>query len=119
MSGHHGDYHVKHIFSLEKGYIDWLYLQKILLTFLLLGLLKRHDSFFARPLRYIGEASFSVYFLHAYILYILQVAMGWESFEGNLIKWIFLSALVAIFSIGMTKLAQKIFGKKSRLLIGS
>ena len=119
LAGHHGNYHVKHIFSLEKGYIDWLFLQKIALTFLLLGLVKRYDSLLAKATRYIGEASFSIYFLHAYLLYALKVGVRWQTFEGNLIKWILLSASIATLSVGITRFVQKIFGKKSRLLIGS
>lgn len=116
---HHGNYHVEYIFSFERGYIDWLFLQKILLTFLLLGLLKRYDTFVADKIRYIGEASFSIYFLHAYVIYLVHVAFRWQSFEGSLTRWGLLSAAVATISIGITKLVQKIFGKTSRLLIGS
>lgn len=119
VSDHHGNYHVGYIFSFEKGYIDWLFLQKILLAFVLLGLLKRHDSLVAGKIRYIGEASFSIYFLHAYVIYLLHVATRWESFEGGLIQWVFLSAVVAAITIGITRLIQKILGQRSRFLIGS
>lgn len=37
LSNHHGNYDVKHIFSFERGYVDWSYLQKLLLAFLLIG----------------------------------------------------------------------------------
>ena len=118
-SDHHGNYHVEHIFSLEKGYIDWLFLQKLFLSFLLLGMLKRYDALFAERIRYIGESSFSIYFLHAYILYAFHVAVRWSHFAGSLTKWILLSALVVLISVVITKLTKKIFGKRSRLLIGS
>lgn len=119
VADYHGNYHVKHIFSSEKGYIDWLYLHKILLVFLLLGTLKKYDSFMAEKVRYIGAASFSVYFLHAYILYAFHLAVRWRPFEGGLIRWFLLVASVVIISLGLTRLIQKVFGKTSRLLIGS
>jgi peptidoglycan/LPS O-acetylase OafA/YrhL len=119
VADHHGNYHVKHIFSFEKGYIDWMYLQKIILAFLLLGMLKRYDSLVAEKLRYIGESSFGIYFLHAYVLYAFHLAVRWRPFGGSLATWITLSTLVVLVSLGITKLTQKIFGKSSRLLIGS
>lgn len=118
-SDHHGNYHVEHIFSFEQGNIDWHFLQKILLSFLLLGLLKRYDRSIADKIGYIGESSFSIYFLHAYVIYLIHVAFRWQSFEGSLFRWVLLSAVVTTISLGITALVQKIFGKTSRLLIGS
>lgn len=119
LSEYHGNYHVPHLFSLEKGYVDWIYLQKILLAFLLVGLLKRHDSRTPAGLRTVGDASFSIYFLHAYVIYGLHVLVRWRSIPGSALKWLVLSILVFGVCFAITRGVQWVFGKNSRILIGS
>jgi len=118
-SDYHGNYHVERIFSFEKGYVDWAYLQKIIAAFLMLGLLKRYDSFVAKPVRLIGDASFSIYFLHAYVIYAFSVITRWQPYQGSLTKWLLLTAATIAVCLVITKLAQRVFGKQSRMVIGS
>lgn len=58
LAGHHGNYNVHSMFSFEQSYIDWALLQKIALSFVLLGLLNRYDRAVAGAFRLLGSTAF-------------------------------------------------------------
>jgi probable poly-beta-1,6-N-acetyl-D-glucosamine export protein len=119
LSDHHGNYHVDRMFSFEIGFIDWAFLQKILFAFVMLGLLNRYDSLVAGPLRLLGDTSFSIYFLHAYVVYAFRVVSRWHTYQGSLLKWVLLTVGTVVVCVAITKLVQRVFGRYSRMVIGS
>jgi peptidoglycan/LPS O-acetylase OafA/YrhL len=118
-SDNHGNYRVGAMFSFEKGYVDWLYLQKLLLAFLLLGLARQHDTRLGRPLHYLGQASFGIYLLHAYFLNAFEALLGAKSATGPLLMWIVLCVLAILACVATIKLTQRLLGRYSRYAIGS
>ncbi len=119
LSVHHGNYEVEHMFSLEKGLIDWLFLQKLLLCLVLVGVMQRLDSFVSRPLRYLADISFTLFFVHMYFIFTIRVAERWQPVEGSLPVWTGELLLVLACSVLFAWVAQQILGHRSRMVIGS
>jgi peptidoglycan/LPS O-acetylase OafA/YrhL len=119
LSKHHGNYEAERIFSPEHGWIDWLFLQKLFLCLVLLGLMQRLDHLIARPLRYLADISFTLFFVHMYFIFAIRVAERWAPIEGSLPLWA--AELLVVLACGVTFawVAQQILGRKSRLVIGS
>jgi probable poly-beta-1,6-N-acetyl-D-glucosamine export protein len=119
FSAHHGYYQVDQIFSFTQGYIDWIYLQQLLLATLLLGTLKRLDNISLPLLEYFGSISFTIYFTHIYALFCIKWFLHFTKMEFSAI------ALLGVFIITLfaTSLfafvSRKIFWQWSRMLVGS
>jgi len=115
----HGNYEVSHIFSTEKGLIDWIFALKLMLCFVLWATMLRLDRVVAPHLRFLADTSFAIFFVHMYFIFSIHVAEHWHSMEGGLLSWFteLVSVLVCcVFSIWI---ARKLLGSKSRLVIGS
>lgn len=122
FSSNHGNDYVDYMFSQEYGPIDWMFLQKMLLSFALLGLLMRLDRFLGDRLGYLADISFTIFFVHGYLLFGFQVVwirVFGEQPPGNVALWLALTAAtVALTTLGTT-LAKRLLGRRSRYLIGS
>ena len=72
-------------------------------------------------LRYLGDYSFGIYFIH--IFFIIGIVKALEryypAFEMNIWTFLISVAIVTLASIGAVFVIKKIFGRKSRLIIGS
>jgi len=115
----HGNYEVSHIFSMEKGFVDWMFALKLILCFALWGTMLRLDRQVAPHLRFLADTSFAIFFVHMYFIFSIHVAEHWQPMEGGLLPWSaeLVSVLVCcVFSIWITR---KLLGSKSRLVIGS
>jgi peptidoglycan/LPS O-acetylase OafA/YrhL len=119
VSSHHGNYIVPEIFSFKKGYVDWALLQKLGFAFVLLGVLNRYDSWVARPMRPCGDHAFSIYFLHAYVMYGFHVVTRWHVFKGGALTLMVVMGLVLAVSLAVTTMVQRLLGDYSRMFIGS
>ena len=122
LSDHHGNDYVDHLFSQEFGPIDWMFPQKVLLCFALLGLMLRLDSVIGDRLNFLADISFTIFFVHCYLLFAFQVGythLTGELPQGNLALWLALTvATVALTALG-TAVAKRLLGRRSRYLIGS
>lgn len=119
---HHGNYYGAAPFSQEHGPIDWMFAQKLLLCFTLLALLRRLDQAIGERLRFLGDISFSIFFVHGYLLMAVLVAFdrvfGTRP-PGNLAAWLLLTAGVVLATAGGAALVKRAVGRRSRYLIGS
>lgn len=118
-SNYHGNYEVSHIFSMEKGLIDWIFALKLVLCFALWGVMLRLDQRVAPHLRYLADASFAIFFVHMYFIFSIQVAERWHTPEGGVLQWFAELLSVLACSVFCVWLARKLLGSKSRLVIGS
>lgn len=119
---HHGNYYGAAPFSQEHGLIDWMFPQKLLLCFVLLALMRRVDQIVGDRLRFLGESSFTIFFVHGYALAVVQV--GWGKLtggppEGSLAAALALAVGVVLATLAGTALVKRVLGRRSRYLIGS
>jgi hypothetical protein len=115
----HGNYEVSHIFSLEKGLVDWIFALKLVLCFVLWGVMLRLDKRVAPHLRFLADASFAIFFVHMYFIFSIHVAERWHTLEGGLLQWFVELVSVLACSVLSVLVARKLLGDKSRLVIGS
>ena len=122
LAAHHGNYYGSVVFSQEHGLIDWLFAQKLLLCFALLALLRRVDGLLADRLRFLGDVSFTIFFVHGYVLFAVQVffwnALGYLP-PGNFLAWLVLTVGTVAAAAGGAALVKRTVGRRSRYLIGS
>jgi peptidoglycan/LPS O-acetylase OafA/YrhL len=118
LSDHVGTY-VEHSFSDENGRIDWIFIQKLLLFYVLIGLFKRLENKRYPALDYIATISFAIFFLHIYVLYVYSHLIHWYQYPGNLLNLFALTVITIVFSTGIAYLSRLLFGRSSRLLIGA
>lgn len=108
-------------FALPPEIISWIQLQKAVLTYLLLFYLARFESAIGRRLTLLAEASFGIYFLHAYV----QEVTAWAAREagiplpGNTLMLIALTIGICAATYAVVRAAQLTLGPRSRLVVGS
>lgn len=122
LSGHHGNYYGAFPFSQEHGPIDWMFPQKLLLCFVLLALTRRLDGMLGDRLRFLGDASFTIFFVHGYAL--VGFAVVWNRLTGappagSLAAALALTAGVVLATLAGTAIVKRLVGRPSRYLIGS
>lgn len=115
---HVGTY-VDHVFSAEQGRIDWIFLEKMLLFFLLITLLKRFDHVPMPRLDYIATVSFAIFFVHIYVLHLYSSLTHWQQQAGSVWSLAALFALTMAGSLGIAIAARTVLGRSSRLVIGA
>ena len=118
-ASHHGNDQVQQLFSFQYGYIDWLFLQKMLLSVMLLGWLPKFNQVSLPRLDYIADVSFTIFFVHVYLLFLLVRANHSVKSEGSILSLVVLIAAVVTVSCLVAYGARRLFGKRSRLLVGS
>ncbi len=122
FAAHHGNYYGLAPFSQEKGLVDWQFGQKLLLCFALLGLMKRLESTVGARLTFIGDISFTIFFVNVYVLFVFLVGyvhtVG-RNPEGSVLSWLALSVGTVAITVGATALAKRLLGRYSRTVIGS
>lgn len=122
LAGHHGNYYGAHPFSQEHGPIDWMFPQKLLLCLALLALTRRFDAVLGDRLRFLGDSSFTIFFVHGYAL--VGFATLWnrttgEPPPGSAALALTLAAGVVLATLAGTALVKRTVGRPSRYLIGS
>jgi hypothetical protein len=117
LSGHVGSYH-KSPFDL-KG-IDYMLLQKVFLCVFFMVLLDKFENVNSRFLHLIASTSFAVFFIHPFLIFIINNLLRYYSFSSNhhLIFWLVLVFSIFFIAINIALLLRKIFHKRSRYLIG-
>lgn len=93
--------------------------------------LHKWHHIFGKSLDYIAQISFGIFFIHAYFIGAIKIATvyfihhrlyrGWgsEDLPGSLPVFLAYTLTVALLSIGTLWIAQKVFGEKSRMIIGA
>lgn len=118
LTDHVGSY-VEEIFSTSNGVIDWIFLQKFVFFFVLIGALRHLDDKRMRVVDYIATVSFAIYFLHIYVLYVYSHFVHWTQFPGTVTRVLLLLVLAIGCSAGISWACRRLFGRASRMLIGA
>ncbi|CAM2912153.1 acyltransferase family protein [Moritella viscosa] len=103
--------------------IDIMYLQKVSLLLFVMTSLDLIESKNVKPLSFFANISFSLYFIHGYVLILLArlsindtlLNYGFNESGAMLIKFTLVVAISSLLSISIIKL----LGKRSRYFIGS
>lgn len=119
LAPHHGNYETPGWFSFTNGPVDWLFLQKLLLCVVLIGVLRRFDMRIAGPLNLLGRMSFAVFFVHAYFLYFWKRYWHLQLPPGSLPRVAALTIGVVTASLLCALAVEKVMGRYSRYIIGS
>ena len=121
MSAHHGNYTVASIaaFDHRDGWIDWMFIQKVLLTFTLWALMRRTSSLRLPVLDALASASFTVYFLHLYVLYFIASVAQSAGVEIGVLSFCGVLVLAVALPVAVAAVVRKIAPRWSRPLIGS
>jgi len=103
---------------------------KLLFGLLLLHALRRYERQVGNSLDYVADVSFGVFFIHAYIIGAFSFAAA--TLTGNtyatgedavvsatLPGYLALTAAVLGISVGIIWVIQKVFGRRSRMLVGA
>jgi len=109
-------------FSIERGVLDIDLPAKVLASLFALELLYRRQERLPVWMFHVAGASFGMFFVHEYIIDALT-AMGRRThldLEGHgMLLFLPLTAFVAATSYLITELTKRIFGHRSRMIIGS
>ena len=100
--------------------VDVNLLQKIAICFLFLSWLDTYENTDIIPLKKTADTSFAVYFIHPYIILVLDKLSGmlnWN-YSGSLLTLITATSVTLVASMGLALVIKKFLGKKSRYLIG-
>jgi peptidoglycan/LPS O-acetylase OafA/YrhL len=121
VSAHHGNYSVVSIgaFDHRDGWIDWLFIQKILVTFALWAVLRRCSSLRLPILDALASASFTIYFLHLYVLYFVASAAHSAGIEIGVGAFCGLLVLAVALPVAVAAGVRRIAPRWSRTLVGS
>lgn len=121
LTGHLGNYS-KPLFQYDG--IDYMYLQKVFLIFLIYMILEV-KTFNSKIIDVISETSFAIFFLHPWLIIILQKIFLKLNFmpeekTNNIFVYIISLILILFISVFIALVVKKIFkgSKKSRYFIG-
>jgi surface polysaccharide O-acyltransferase-like enzyme len=124
FSTHHGKYGVQSMQSLltldrPDGLIDWLFVQKVLITLSLWALIRRFATTRMAFLDHLADASFTIYFLHLYVIYCVVWLTQQRAIEVSLPAF----ALLLVAAVAVPTLiawgARRLSPQWSRSLVGS
>ena len=120
-SDHHGKYTTDEPFDYQHhtGLIDWVFLQKMLMTFALLGLVRRFRQRLSGPLGVLGDNSFTIYFFHLYVIYVAHWLTHFAAIEIDPARYLLLLMAAVALPCGIAQAARVLFPRWSRSLVGS
>lgn len=120
LSEHHGKYTFVQWFEFkDEGVIDWTYLQKLLMTMVLLGVVWRLRNTHLYILDYLADVSFTIFFLHVYIIFLVGTFIHWNYFEVTLPAYLMLFFAAVIGPCIVASLSRRLVPAWSRSLVGS
>jgi len=102
--------------------IDIIILQKICMIFFMLSLLQRVENKRIPVLSYIASISFSIYFIHPFIIHLMSYYLVEESvrnFVSGTTVFLIKAVFVISISILLSFLFKRVLGGRSRYIIGS
>ncbi|NVJ51250.1 MAG: acyltransferase [Gammaproteobacteria bacterium] len=119
FADYHGSLLTEHAFDNKRWLFDFELIQKLLFCGLFIGLLRRYESLNLRVFDILARYSFTIFFCHIYIFVLIEIIVGHQQVEGNVLLWL-LRALIALSMcclIGF--IGQKLFGRYSRQIVAS
>ena len=123
LSTHHGNYSVPSLgafaFDHRDGWVDWLFIQKILLTFTLWAVLRRFLSLRLPALDALASASFTIYCLHLYVLFIVASIAHSAGLEIGVVSFCALLAVAVALPLAVAACVRRLAPRWSRTLVGS
>lgn len=99
---------------------DLMLIQKMILCLFFMVFFHRFENGKIKFLNRTAQASFAIYFLHGFVIRGTGVTikkLGID-FSGNVVTWVLFTALIAFATYWLAVLLKKIFGGKSRYIIG-
>jgi len=120
-SNHHGKYTMGEPVNAQdySGLVDWIFLQKTLMVFALLGLLRRYREHVAGTLGFLGDRSFTIYFFHLYVIYAAHWLTHFASIEIDLARYLLLLVASVVLPCTLSLATRQMFPRWSRSLVGS
>jgi surface polysaccharide O-acyltransferase-like enzyme len=121
LSHHHGKYMAAdelHGVDAE-GLVDWIFLQKVLMTLALWALVRRLHVPQLRWLEGLAQVSFSVFFLHVYVIFAVEAVTHFRAQEVSAGAIVLLMALAVGLPWAIAAVIRRAVPQWSRLLIGS
>ena len=110
------------VFDKEKimYFEQFLYIQKLLLCWTFIYVFWKTEKYIPQRLGEISDMSFGVFFLHYYLLFIVTISeyKGYIHFKNNFPTFLCLFIVDITFCIVILKIMKKVFGKKSRYIVG-
>lgn len=107
---------------LPNGLIEYIFIFKISSAMLLVHYLDIYGKDILSRISYVGTASFGIFFIHGYFLAAIKILKepltGSPVFDFNIAGLIAFIVVFTALSCLVLWLAQKIFGHRSRLLVG-
>jgi len=121
FSQHHGKYTTQSLllFNHKDGWIDWLFVQKALMTLSLWGCVRRFQAVRLPWLDYLGDVSFTIYFLHLYAIYLLIGMLPNRPAEVTAIWFILMMSLAVLLPSFVAACVRRLTPRWSRMLVGS
>ncbi len=121
LSDHHGNSMTKDPFETQgtEGWIDWMYVQKILMASVLLVVLHFFRDRSARVLDYLAGVSFTIFFYHLYFIYLATWLMHFSQLEFRPDYFLLLFAFAVGGPCVIAFAAQKLVPDWSRALVGA
>lgn len=121
LSDHHGKSTTQDPFETQgtEGWIDWMYVQKMLMAMVFLGVLHFFRDRSAKVLDYLAGASFTIFFYHLYFIYLVSWLTRFSVPEFRPDYFL----LLFVFAVGgpcvIVLVARKLFPSWSRALVGA
>ncbi len=104
--------------ALSYGGIDVMFIQKVIMCFMLMVFLKRFDTVNNRVIHSVAATSFAVFFLHPFVIHFLEVTVTRDIAHFSWISYPLLTiGVVGVCVIG-AKAVKRLLPKFSRSLIG-
>jgi surface polysaccharide O-acyltransferase-like enzyme len=114
----YGNFHKETLFSYEG--IDMIIFQKILMCFFLLSVTQKIGTKELPFLKYIASASFAIYFLHPWILYLFDYLSVFKYFNflPGVLGFAVTGPIVIAISLAIAEIFKWVIPNKSRFVIG-
>lgn len=120
LSAHHGKYTFTQPFEFHgQGAIDWSFVQKLLLVPLLCGLAWRWRHLRLTVLDYLADVSFTVFFLHLYVIFVASWLLHWRTVEVSGVGLATLFAAAVLLPCAVASSSRRLVPVWSRSLVGS
>jgi probable poly-beta-1,6-N-acetyl-D-glucosamine export protein len=99
--------------------LNLYFIQKAILFFALMALFRRFQHRRLAVVDTLATWSFPIFFLHAYFLQAIFKSKFGIPLQGSILNLTITTVVVIAFSLALTVLTQKLFGVKSRYILGA
>jgi probable poly-beta-1,6-N-acetyl-D-glucosamine export protein len=111
-----------HPFSTERGTVDVDLVAKLIASLAILELLHAYESRIPKWLLAVASAAFGIYFVHQYVIKLIQAIARRSAYpieHRGLATFFGLWIVVTVVAYWLVRLVQRVFGKRSRWILGS